>query len=327
MAVLYINSCEHNVYNTQDGDWDYFGGVPQTTTVRTGNKALDLTGSGNVIKYLPNSTTLYVGFAFNIGTLTNKAIMRLSVVGASDTYFQLNCNVDGSLTVYRHNTSVVLGSTAIGTWVPGWNHVQIRVTAGTTTGAVELRINELTKLTLSSINTVMNSASAIYYNSVQFLGVDRLDDVWIADDQFYGDCKIYDLYPTGAGNYTQFTPSAGSNYQNVDDGTAGPDNDTTYNVSSTAGHKDSFTLTDLPAGPARLVYAVQVQSYARSEQGSNQLRSFIRVGGTDYNSDTESINTSYYTRGRKIWSLNPATSAAWTETQVNALESGYELIG
>jgi len=130
-------------------------------------------------------------------------------------------------------------------------------------------------------------------------------------------------FPTGAGNHTQFTPSTGSNWQNVDD--SAPNGDTDYNSDGTVGDRDSFVITDLPS-VANAVKAVQYSLYARKDDaGTRQLAPFVRISGTNYDGTTVTMASSYgmFT---EVKEQSPATSSAWGVSEVNGMEYGYKVV-
>ena len=91
----------------------------------------------------------------------------------------------------------------------------------------------------------------------------NFDDLYVCDSAgstnngFLGDCRIDTIYPSGAGNYTQFTPSTGSNYTCVDE--TAP-NTTDYVDGATVGDRDSYALGNLSALSSQTVYGVQVNA-------------------------------------------------------------------
>jgi len=128
------------------------------------------------------------------------------------------------------------------------------------------------------------------------------------------------LKPTGAGNYTQLTPSTGSNYACVDEV---PPSTADYVYSDTEDKRDTYTLEDVPA-IYNTVYLVQPIAYAAlSAAGTGGIRTTVRSGATDDDDDaTISLSTTYAFARGDVRYRDPADSAAWTPAKVNALESG-----
>lgn len=135
---------------------------------------------------------------------------------------------------------------------------------------------------------------------------------------FQGHVEVETVRPDGAGNYSNFTPSAGSNYQNVDETT--PDGDTTYNHSSTTDHRDSYTMSAL-ARAAGTVKAVMFNMVAKTpEAGIHNANFFIREAGADMDDSDLPIAQDY--KHRRTGNFVEGISGPWTITLVNALELG-----
>jgi hypothetical protein len=154
-----------------------------------------------------------------------------------------------------------------------------------------------------------------------------IDDMYLANSSgsgvtdVVGDVYVERLLPDGAGDSTQFTPSAGSNFQNVDDAT--PDDDTTYNASSTAGHKDLFTVGDLTQ-PVDTVYGVQVCNYAKKDNPGVALNTVVKSGASE-STDAVGATLDNYQFNTSIFETNPDGGGAWTESSVNSMQIGYEI--
>jgi hypothetical protein len=131
--------------------------------------------------------------------------------------------------------------------------------------------------------------------------------------------------PTGNGNYTTATQvgAGSSKYEAVDDGIHAWDKDTTYLYGNTAAQKCSFTSSKtLPVEAAILKVGVETVTKRVSGTYANTYKHFLRIGGTDHEGEAVAVTTSskiYAT----YWLVNPATSAAWTKTEVDALEFGF----
>jgi hypothetical protein len=145
-------------------------------------------------------------------------------------------------------------------------------------------------------------------------------DNFIWDDASYiGDTNIQAIVPTGVGTTTEWSPSAGANWQCVDEI---PASDADYNTASGWYKKDTYVAGNM-SGSINSIKCVQVQSRARFLSFANPTNIVVRSGGGDYLSagiDLGSIWKSYF----NIWETNPADSAAWEEADVNAVEIGVK---
>lgn len=136
-----------------------------------------------------------------------------------------------------------------------------------------------------------------------------------------GDGIIVDLNPTGAGNTTGFTPSAGSNWQTVDDR---PSSTADYNTAAAAATKDDFVLSNSPSDAATVKSAGAITYAKRVGTAAGQnIRHYLRISGTDYAGADKALPISE-AHQTTIWETNPATGVAFTTTVVDGMNAGYE---
>lgn len=219
-----------------------------------------------------------------------------------------------------------------------WHHVQVEFVISTTSGSAKLWIDGELQHSVSGIDTADGATNVNTYTRVT-IAANRLSDtaqkvnfkdVIVWDDlgsDFTGELtagvhRIATLFPNGAGASTQFTPSTGSNHQNVDD--ASPDGDTTYNESSTAGHIDSFTFGNMPWSTDS-IYAVVLANAARSTANTPSIRGKARISGTYYDGATINTTTTY-TGYEQVWEDSPSSGNDWTDSEIDGAEFGYEAV-
>lgn len=216
-------------------------------------------------------------------------------------------------------------------------YIELKVTVHNSTGSYELRVNGSVVSTGSGIDTAGVSANN-YFNSIEF-GVNgspgafvtyKYDDLYICDlagsvnNDFLGDCQVDVIRPDGDGNYTQFTPSTGtSHFALVDETTP---NTTDYNSDATAGNKDSYTMTALPALSNDVIKGVQVRGAAlKSDSGARSLKQGVRSSTTNSLGAAHALGTSQAIY-IDVVELDPATAVAWTTAGVNAVEALFETV-
>lgn len=136
--------------------------------------------------------------------------------------------------------------------------------------------------------------------------------------------------PTGDGNAT-YTPSTGSNWENVDEESA--DDDATYNYRQNSAGYDRFTFTafSVPGGASNIAITVYIRA-KRTEAGANVTYALLRVNGSNYTENIADAGTSYANQSHE-WTTNPDTSSAWTIDDINGSGSnpleqfGYGVTG
>jgi len=284
-----------------------------------------------------NADTIIVGFAvlfqYNIGQYTDKPF--LSLWDGTTCHISLYRHYSGYISAYKGFgfTTTLLGTYEVSLSLNVWYYIELKTTIHDTAGELYLHVNEYPALTLTSIDT-RNGANA-YVNKIglvgQYSGYNYVcfDDVYVCDatgvinNDFLGDSRIDTIRPNGAGYATNWTPSAGSNYQCVDDSAF--DNGTDRVSETTVGDVDSYTLADLPVGIAG-IKGIQTNVFAnRTDSGvATKLQPFIRPVATNYNK-TEITTTITYMDYNEVTELNPETGAAWTKAELDAMEIGVTL--
>lgn len=158
-----------------------------------------------------------------------------------------------------------------------------------------------------------SSVGGLYTTYAYFDNFIMDDAVWI------GNTKIQALVPTGAGATTGWTPSAGNNWDCVDEK---PANDADYVSINAVDTVDTYAAGNI-SGVIDSIKCVQIQSRARTDGAPTptNLKLVARVAGTDYLSGDKTVPATE--KGLyNLWELNPADAAAWEEADVNAMEIG-----
>lgn len=136
-----------------------------------------------------------------------------------------------------------------------------------------------------------------------------------------GTSRIETLRPSAAGSSTQWTPSAGSNFQCVDETV--PNGDTDYVNVTTSNQKDLYAFGNLSATPSAVV-GVVVNAYAKNATSGNMsLKGTAHSGASDSTSAATTVPSAYRTLQFNI-PQDPNTSAAWTGAGVDGAEFGVQ---
>ena len=138
------------------------------------------------------------------------------------------------------------------------------------------------------------------------------------------------LRPNGVGGANVWTPSAGANWQNVDEATA--DDDTTYNSTATVGDQDLFAYPDLsPALPTGAVISkIVVHMRVRCTTAVATFINFTWYNGVDNYTLVAALlaaDTDYHDIEVTLPGVPTGTGtfgAAWTEATANAAQFGYQ---
>lgn len=333
-AGLFIDGFDHWASGNVTLKWtNIISGNPQIISGRIRGSALRINNQGLRVYLDPtggaaNYDHVLIGTAFRTSAysaVTDFIDLDSGVATTAAGNWNFAFDSTGHIVIRRGTTVIATGTTILA--LNQWYYLEFKMLLATTAvGSYEVRINGVTELgPTSSVTTSNGTVNALRFSSPGG-GSQDFDDLVVQDwsvsgVDFLGDVSVAALLPNGAGNYTQFTPSTGSNWQNVDDAT--PNGDTDYNSSATVGDKDSFAMTNLPVNGTP--YMVQVLSeFRKDDAGSHTQRNFLRVGGTDYEGASNTVLDSYIYGTRDIWNSDPS-GGAWDQTKIDALEAGYKV--
>src|SRR3990172_7953604 len=132
------------------------------------------------------------------------------------------------------------------------------------------------------------------------------DDIVFDDAAYPGNTKIAGLIPNGAGFSSQWDPSAGLNYQCVDEL---PPSDADFVSTNVVNEVDTYALSDLPS-EAATIKCVQVHCRARKEGSATpqNINLAVRTTGGDAYSADQALESSFKPHINH-WENNPGTSS------------------
>lgn len=302
------------------------------------NVRADAASNGSPV--FPNDATFILGFAIKVSALP--ASTARSILGLYDTatpHITISLKSDGTLQATRGQFNGPVLGTTTAVLTPGtFAYIEVKVLVSDTVGTVDIRKDGISILALTAQDT-RNGASAQINRF--FLGdptatqteavtVD-FDDIYACNgagsapqNTFLGDCRVDTTFPNGAGNLSQWTPSAGSNWQNVDEDPANDDTD--YNFASVAATRDLYALPDI-APTTGTVFGVSVNLQVRKDDAAARtFRDLVRSGSTNFPGALTHTAQATYNMYTEIHAVDPNTSAAWTIANINLAEFGIDLV-
>lgn len=284
-------------------------------------------------KSIDAQQTWTVGFAFKCASLPSTSGDIIALMDGAVVHVTLRLTTAGALAVTRNGT--VLGTSANVISAGSYFYIELKAKIDDSTGTYDVQVNGGNVLTGTGADT-RNAGNAtadtvrIGINLVagNFSSTLDFDDLYICDGQgstnntFLGDVRVDAYLPAGAGNSTQLTASAGSNYQCVDDST--PNGDTDYVQSATTSQKDTYDFTNMSHTPST-IFGVQIlMSAKKDDAGTRSIAAVTRSAGSDTDGTTQALSTSYVYY-REIRETDPNGPAAWTKTSFNAAEFGVKV--
>ena len=298
------------------------------------SKALRAVGNATVPFSVSSASTKYLCVRFKrVSGVTDYASVKF--MEGSTPHVSIVFATDYSLKAVRGEAAgTVLSSVASAYSANTWVQLVIKVVVHDTTGTVEVRVNGSTtpiivltgQDTRNGLTGVIDAISIVNAGSdtVEIMDLAAWTDSGETPNGWVKDTRVDTYLVNGAGSSTQYTPSAGANYQCVDE--VQSDGDTTYNQSSTNGHVDLFTLANMTHVPST-IHAVAVTVVAsKTAEGAATVKAKLKAGATTVAGSEQTLNFSTYNRGIFAKGTNPDTSLPFTISDVNALEIGYESV-
>jgi hypothetical protein len=295
------------------------------------------------------SGTIIVGFAYKANGLNSSGfdIPICAFWGDARTTEHIYIGLQSTthkIVIRRGNWGGTTLATSASAAVPNnaWCYIEVKVVLHDTTGSVEVRMDGAAAVSVSGADTrnggtLATMSSVMIGSQANFAASPTLfwDDFYICDttdgtatqgaplDDFLGDVRVRTLLPSGAGASTQLTPSTGSNYDNVNDA---PPVTTTYNFSSTSGHRDTYGLPNPSIPGTDTVVAVAAYMLAQRDNTSAiSMKQAVKSGATVAYGSTRALTTTR-TPYLDVLAEDPNTSAAWTSSAVDAMEIGAEVV-
>ena len=199
--------------------------------------------------------------------------------------------------------------------------IEVRLKVGDTlNGVIQVKVDSFLDIDYagSTIHDGKDELGRVQIGAFRFsLGHAYFDNIVMDDSSWIGETEIMVLTPDGAGASTNWTPSAGANYECVDEI---PPLDSDYVAINTVGLADTYSIENVPSGVISSIKCVQVQTdyYADGTPTPDGLTQVVRSGGTNYLRFVEPV------ANYGLWEDDPNDSLPWSETDINNLEIGLE---
>jgi len=316
------------------GQWASYAQDFSLTDKGDGRKWLTSAGStvaiGLASTAWTTTATISVCFRLFAGTRHRTELFQLrdgaSFIGfiSIDTSGQIYYNI-GEFGIRGMTAGVLATSTPVALGVS--THVEVRITLHNSTGTVKIYLDGVLTADESGLDTISNGASctSILFNGFSAsygfrVGWKITDIIFHKSSTPVGDLQVPFVIDDTAGTDDDFTPSAGSNEDNVDE--IGPDEDATYNSSETPGERDSFTGDGVALGDIKTVL-----HYVRARKeaaGAATLLIGALHGGSEDQSAAKAV-TETYSNLTEFFDTCPSTAAAWSAAEVAAAENTMEV--
>lgn len=256
---------------------------------------------------------------FRDNTNTISLAIVVSPTGALQVVRDVN-NTSGAWTQIGATSGPVLTAQA-------WRHIEVKVLWSTTVGTVTIKVEGVQVLALTGVNTgaanYAQVAFGVKYSLLTVLQTLSTKDVTVWDgsgsqnNDFLGPCGVYRLTPN-ADTSSGWTRSTGStDYGLVDEA---PPNDADYIYAVTPPPAASIMrCTDLPADIVAVRGIISFSRAQKSDGGDGKLQVSMSPNNTNYTTGADNAISTAFSYYYDVSEVSPATAAAWTPTEVNAL--------
>jgi hypothetical protein len=336
MTTKWADGFEDSTAAGLTADYNVAGTAVIGTGRRAGSSSFRHTGTTSLTRNIGGSAaTMFTSLAIKpiLAGLTDRTNIRF--LEGSIIHVGLAITSAGAIQVWRGDLALgtLIGSVSAVFSGDVWSWIQVKVVIHDTTGSVEIRdASGAVLLSLTNIDTRSAGTGVCDAVSIGIVGNNSgvacdYDDwhVWDSTgticNTFTNDTRVDHKLPDGAGNYAQFTPSAGANYTCVDEANH---NTTDYVDSATAGHKDSYTFGDLAHSPPSIFAVLRTAVAQKDDAGARSLKLLTRRAAVDYVGSAITLNQGSYMRIADVQEADPSTAVAWTQAGFNAAEFGVE---
>ena len=284
-------------------------------------------GYAHAFLYMPSDlTTVYTRFAFKIPTNISSEITILEFwEGAFASLHGIVKVIPNGGVIKTYRSTTQLTATAANAFSPfTWNVIEVMFTPADSGGRFVIKINGATVADYTGDTRNTGTAGRVSALKLGLItaGIAEMfvDDIVISDSAYPGTGGLWVLPVTGNGDLQEWTASAGAQYECVND-LPGDFTNYIYASGAVAGVDSNFEFANLPLTPTAIGPVMLVAQARAAAPGSVSMRTIAYSGATVANGTTVGVDVGTVEL-TQIMDVDPATSAAWSESAVNALKGG-----
>lgn len=327
-SLDYVDSFDsYETAQMLEGRWTSKTGTPviTTDTPRTGLQCLELDGTGQELNRVRSVavTEWLFGQAFYLPTGPNGSPALIEIRNAANTRIAGVSWTGGNWAAFKDNGGVAVYNSGIAVATAAYQHLELYVKqTGAATGIIRLRINNVLVVDQTGLDLGTDSDRYRYADGGASRVI-RIDDHFciVGGETYLGAVKAGLMVPVANATPQEFTPSAGSAYECVDE--VPPNDDTDYISSGAVGNKSAFQFT-LPVGTTTIL-GLAVTHRSKAVGGSDHFQNYVNddsesneAVGAD---EALSADYAFYQDG---YLVDPVTSGALTPALVEARRFGVK---
>lgn len=328
MAVIYAGS-EADAFNPQTSQTYVHEATSGRFEANASRGAMLVTsGTSELICPLPST---YTSFWFHVCLYQELApgssadYILFETTAGTEAPYKIEINSDGTWTFKRYKSGAftTIGSTASAVLVSALGNIDIQVVKHASTGTFNVYKDGASIFAFTGNTDTDNNVGRIHFKGVTGATSEmNISQVIFADESTIG-WKLSTLYPDGAGSNTAWTGA----YTTVDEFVY---DSADYAETNATGQTSTFTAANINGAYSTYnVKGVIVAGRLSNDSGSAvaDAQAALRTGGVNYFSSNLSLTKdgNEYSK-QAVWSVNPGTTASWSQSEVNALEIGMKSV-
>lgn len=314
---------------------------PTTDQARTGTCSFPCSGNNGQIRRVFGSALELAGLAaaFYLTSLPdiNQACAPFTFRdSANKPQICIEIQTTGIIAVWRgagdNNFGAKLGESSTLIAPASWNHLEVKAGFDGATGSVEVRLNGVTIVNLTGVNTVNSTSPATGELSASqvilgFVTNDNgrtmyVDDLVLWDgtgsynNDFIGDQKVFTDMPIADTADVDWTPSTGSaRYAMIDEIPANDDTD--YDETLSNGDRMGVTFPALDGAVSSVAAVLFYAKTRKTDAGVCNVQVQAESSGSSALGADNPITTAYTYRW-DVFETDPHTAAPWTPSNAGA---------
>jgi hypothetical protein len=342
MALIYMDGFDHygvdETLMTSGLYAQQYNTTLNAVQVRTGASSLKIEQNGGLRFAFPGGNKTVVGSGYvawfdSLPAIEDTAHLFDFRDSSNVTQVVINMKTTGAIEAWR--SQITTGGVLLGSSLPvittgAWQHIEARVKIDNAVGEVEVRVNGVTVLSVSGVDTcataIVSCAQIMYWtpNSAPSFAF-YMDDLYIWDDTgsfnntFLGDRRVITDVPNQDTATADWLKSSGVNgYAMIDE--LPPNDGTDYIYSATyvgPGDQSAFRYPNTPSNTS-LISGVHVIALGiKTDAGPANTKSSM-ISGAFESLGAEKTLTQVWTSRFDLFETNPATGAPWTKAALDA---------
>lgn len=327
MSVLFIEGFETDTLDVGDG-----GNQTNMTTTTAGPWSAyalqgGISGAGYHLRGLRNrlATTIYGAFRFqpDAGSPATEVMSFYGAGGGRHARINLTSTL---LPTVSNSAGTVVATSAVPIYSGAFNLIEFNLIIGDST-TFKLRLHGQSTDIISVSSDFKNGTdTTLDHIAIDFNGQAAIwDDIILYDNNgsqwnsWVGDKGVVGLYPNAAGDTTQWTPSAGSNYATVDEA---PPSDSDYVSTDTTNNIDLYNIASIPAAFAMSGPLVIKTRAKKNDPGTRTLTTVYKTSGATQVGSAQGLPTGAFVYINEYLDVDATDSAVFDDTKVASLQIG-----